>query len=176
MPTSPYMRVCYLIAFKLHWLACLFAKRVFLTVGAFFKHADLLMKLTEGTGPDGTVAQIGQIVIDWVCMHIKYVGVYLVSVIFQYFPVSTCKNVHLPSCQVWMLTKSIAATSLQLKPFSTRKSRTGGCRTSCSAAWSPPSAGNWTSGVSWISHVHAWWNTHCCCEKSSDTLLLIIQT
>lgn len=32
-----------------------------------FKHsADLLMKLTEGTGPDGTVAQIGQIVIDWV--------------------------------------------------------------------------------------------------------------
>lgn len=26
------------------------------------------MKLTEGTGPDGTVAQIGQIVIDWVCM------------------------------------------------------------------------------------------------------------
>ncbi|KAI3370661.1 hypothetical protein L3Q82_007224 [Scortum barcoo] len=28
-------------------------------------HEDLLMKLTEGTGPDGTVAQIGQIVIDW---------------------------------------------------------------------------------------------------------------
>lgn len=27
------------------------------------------MKLTEGTGPDGTVAQIGQIVIDWVCMQ-----------------------------------------------------------------------------------------------------------
>lgn len=28
--------------------------------------ADLMMKLTKGTGPDGTVAQIGQIVIDWV--------------------------------------------------------------------------------------------------------------
>ncbi|XP_070686572.1 neuroepithelial cell-transforming gene 1 protein-like [Pempheris klunzingeri] len=28
-------------------------------------HEDLLIKLTEGTGPDGTVAQIGQIVIDW---------------------------------------------------------------------------------------------------------------
>ncbi|MEQ2247852.1 nucleolar protein net1 [Ilyodon furcidens] len=28
-------------------------------------HEYLLMKLTEGTGPDGTVAQIGQIVIDW---------------------------------------------------------------------------------------------------------------
>ncbi|XP_042268770.1 neuroepithelial cell-transforming gene 1 protein-like [Thunnus albacares] len=28
-------------------------------------HEDLLMKLTEGTGPDGTVAQIGRIVIDW---------------------------------------------------------------------------------------------------------------
>uniref|UniRef100_A0A8C2WRT3 Neuroepithelial cell transforming 1 n=1 Tax=Cyclopterus lumpus TaxID=8103 RepID=A0A8C2WRT3_CYCLU len=28
-------------------------------------HEDLLMKLTEGTGPDGTVAHIGQIVIDW---------------------------------------------------------------------------------------------------------------
>uniref|UniRef100_A0A8C9ZH84 Neuroepithelial cell transforming 1 n=1 Tax=Sander lucioperca TaxID=283035 RepID=A0A8C9ZH84_SANLU len=28
-------------------------------------HEDLLMKLMEGTGPDGTVAQIGQIVIDW---------------------------------------------------------------------------------------------------------------
>ncbi|TMS05262.1 Neuroepithelial cell-transforming gene 1 protein [Larimichthys crocea] len=28
-------------------------------------HEDLLMKLTEGTGPDGTVAEIGQIVIDW---------------------------------------------------------------------------------------------------------------
>uniref|UniRef100_A0A8P4KP72 Neuroepithelial cell transforming 1 n=2 Tax=Dicentrarchus labrax TaxID=13489 RepID=A0A8P4KP72_DICLA len=28
-------------------------------------HEDLLMKLTEGTNPDGTVAQIGQIVIDW---------------------------------------------------------------------------------------------------------------
>ena len=26
------------------------------------------MKLTMGTGPDGTVAQIGQIVIDWVCV------------------------------------------------------------------------------------------------------------
>lgn len=46
---------------------CLLAKKVFLTV-CFFKSADLLMKLTEGTGPDGTVAQIGQIVIDWVCM------------------------------------------------------------------------------------------------------------
>uniref|UniRef100_A0A3B3ZQQ6 DH domain-containing protein n=1 Tax=Periophthalmus magnuspinnatus TaxID=409849 RepID=A0A3B3ZQQ6_9GOBI len=28
-------------------------------------HQALLMKLTEGTGPDGTVAQIGQIVIEW---------------------------------------------------------------------------------------------------------------
>lgn len=28
-------------------------------------HQDLLMKLTEGTGPDGRVAQIGQIVINW---------------------------------------------------------------------------------------------------------------
>ncbi|XP_029008456.1 neuroepithelial cell-transforming gene 1 protein-like [Betta splendens] len=28
-------------------------------------HEDLLMKLTEGTGSDGTVAQIGQIVINW---------------------------------------------------------------------------------------------------------------
>ncbi|XP_031719472.1 neuroepithelial cell-transforming gene 1 protein-like [Anarrhichthys ocellatus] len=28
-------------------------------------HEDLLMKLTVGTGPDGTVAQIGRIVIDW---------------------------------------------------------------------------------------------------------------
>ncbi|XP_068448315.1 neuroepithelial cell-transforming gene 1 protein-like [Clinocottus analis] len=28
-------------------------------------HEDLLMKLMEGTGPDGTVAEIGQIVIDW---------------------------------------------------------------------------------------------------------------
>ncbi|XP_038561909.1 neuroepithelial cell-transforming gene 1 protein-like [Micropterus salmoides] len=28
-------------------------------------HEDLLMKLTEGTGPDGTINQIGQIVIDW---------------------------------------------------------------------------------------------------------------
>ena len=27
-----------------------------------------MMKLTEETGPDGTVAQIGQIVIDWVCI------------------------------------------------------------------------------------------------------------
>ncbi|KAM7002170.1 neuroepithelial cell-transforming gene 1 protein-like [Tautogolabrus adspersus] len=28
-------------------------------------HEELLTKLTEGTGPDGTVAEIGQIVIDW---------------------------------------------------------------------------------------------------------------
>ncbi|XP_077566996.1 neuroepithelial cell-transforming gene 1 protein-like [Stigmatopora nigra] len=28
-------------------------------------HEDLLMKLTNGTGPDGTVAEIGQMVIDW---------------------------------------------------------------------------------------------------------------
>lgn len=28
--------------------------------------AELLVKLSEGTGTDGTVAQIGQIVIDWV--------------------------------------------------------------------------------------------------------------
>lgn len=39
---------------------------LFLTVCVFLC-ADLLMKLTEGTGPDGTVAEIGQIVIDWVC-------------------------------------------------------------------------------------------------------------
>lgn len=45
---------------------------VFLTmcVPFFFLSADLLMKLTEGTGPDGTVAQIGQIVIDWVCVDV----------------------------------------------------------------------------------------------------------
>lgn len=35
-------------------------------------HAELLMKLTEGIGPDGTIAQIGQIVIDWVCMVATY--------------------------------------------------------------------------------------------------------
>ncbi|XP_057692217.1 neuroepithelial cell-transforming gene 1 protein-like [Corythoichthys intestinalis] len=28
-------------------------------------HEDLLMKLTDGTGPDGTVAEIGQMVINW---------------------------------------------------------------------------------------------------------------
>ncbi|KAF3855043.1 hypothetical protein F7725_023098 [Dissostichus mawsoni] len=28
-------------------------------------HEDLLMKLTEGTGPDGTISQIGQMIIDW---------------------------------------------------------------------------------------------------------------
>lgn len=31
---------------------------------------ELLKKLDEETGPDGTVAQIGQIVIDWVWMDI----------------------------------------------------------------------------------------------------------
>lgn len=33
----------------------------------FYQIAELLKKLDEETGPDGTVAQIGQIVIDWVC-------------------------------------------------------------------------------------------------------------
>lgn len=70
-----------------------------LTVGASFKHADLLMKLTEGTGPDGTVAQIGQIVIDWVCMHIIYVGVYLGSVIFQYFQCRLVKTFLFPAAR-----------------------------------------------------------------------------
>lgn len=37
----------------------------------FFHHfAELLKKLDEETGPDGTVAQIGQIVIDWVCADV----------------------------------------------------------------------------------------------------------
>lgn len=39
----------------------------FLTMCAL-NPVDLLMKLTEGTGPNGTVGQIGQTVIDWVCM------------------------------------------------------------------------------------------------------------
>lgn len=39
----------------------------------FFNHfAELLKKLDEETGPDGTVAQIGQIVIDWVRMDIHH--------------------------------------------------------------------------------------------------------
>lgn len=45
------------------------------------------MKLREGTGPDGTVAQIGQIVIDWVCVaafkHIIGFYIFLTSVIFK---------------------------------------------------------------------------------------------
>lgn len=44
--------------------------KVFLRLIALFNSADLLMKLTEGTGPDGRVTEIGQIVIDWVCKHI----------------------------------------------------------------------------------------------------------
>lgn len=59
-------------------------------MGAFCKPADLLMKLTEGTGPDGTVAQIGQIVIDWVCMHI--IRVY-VSVFTLYSSSSNITNI-----------------------------------------------------------------------------------
>lgn len=38
----------------------------------FYHFAELLKKLDEETGPDGTVAQIGQIVIDWVCMDIHH--------------------------------------------------------------------------------------------------------
>lgn len=38
-----------------------------------------MLKLTEGTGPDGTVAQIGHIVIDWVCMVAHFT-----PVIFKY--------------------------------------------------------------------------------------------
>lgn len=51
-----------------------------------FLSIDLLLKLREGTGPDGTVAQIGQIVIDWVCMvaYKHIIGLYfLTSVIFK---------------------------------------------------------------------------------------------
>ena len=33
-----------------------------------------MVKLTEETGPDGTVAQIGQIVIDWVCIQSKQIN------------------------------------------------------------------------------------------------------
>lgn len=80
------------------------------------------------------------------------------------------------SCPVSTPTKTTAATSLLPKPCWTRKSRTGGCRISCSAVWSHPSAGSWTSGASLTSLVHVWWNTRCCCERSSDTLLPITQT
>lgn len=45
--------------------------KVFLMLFGLFNSADLLMKLTEETGPDGRVAEIGQIVIDWVCKHIS---------------------------------------------------------------------------------------------------------
>lgn len=38
----------------------------------FHNFAELLKKLDKETGPDGTVAQIGQIVIDWVRTHIRY--------------------------------------------------------------------------------------------------------
>ena len=45
--------------------------------------SDLMMKLTEETGPDGTVAQIGQIVIDWVCTvaykHIIRAYIYMLA-------------------------------------------------------------------------------------------------
>lgn len=38
----------------------------------FYHFAELLKKLDEETGPDGTVDQIGQIVIDWVRMAIHH--------------------------------------------------------------------------------------------------------
>lgn len=63
MHTSPYMKVRY------------YQTLFFIVILSHISNhmctilsADLLMKLTEETGPDGTVAQIGQIVIDWVRM------------------------------------------------------------------------------------------------------------
>ncbi|XP_075998385.1 neuroepithelial cell-transforming gene 1 protein-like [Genypterus blacodes] len=41
-------------------------KQIFGDLDAYIPlHEDLLQKLTEGTGPNGTVGQIGQIVVDW---------------------------------------------------------------------------------------------------------------
>lgn len=38
----------------------------------FFTQSDLLAQLAMATGPDGTVGQIGKIVVDWVNIYSLY--------------------------------------------------------------------------------------------------------
>lgn len=75
-----------------------------------------------------------------------------------------------------MLTRTTAAISWQPRRCWTRRSRTRGCRTSCSAASSPPSAASWISGASWTSHAHGLSSIPCCSRRSWDTHQWTTQT
>lgn len=41
-------------------------------------HEDLLAQLSKATGPDGTVGQIGQIVVSWVSVRASYTSISLI--------------------------------------------------------------------------------------------------
>ncbi len=40
------------------------------SANSFFTQSDLLAHLAKATGPDGTVGQIGKIVVDWVIISL----------------------------------------------------------------------------------------------------------
>ncbi len=43
------------------------------SANSFFTQSDLLAHLAKATGPDGTVGQIGKIVVDWVIIFLLIV-------------------------------------------------------------------------------------------------------
>ncbi len=43
------------------------------SANSFFTQSDLLAHLAKATGPDGTVGQIGKIVVDWVIIYLLIV-------------------------------------------------------------------------------------------------------
>lgn len=127
-------------------------------------HEDLLAQLSKATGPDGTVGQIGQIVVSWVSFD---------STTPLFDSVETCLeraifrvSIFPYSCQGLTPTRTTAATSWQPRLSWTRRNRTHVYRTSCSAAWSHPSAESLTCGPSWMSHALAWSSTRFCSKRS----------
>lgn len=79
------------------------------------------------------------------------------------FSSSTC------SYPVWTPTTATAVTRWPQKPYWTIKSRTTGCTTFYSAAWSRPSVASWTCGTFWTSHAAGLSNIHCCYVRFSNT-------
>lgn len=58
------------------------------SANSFFTRSDLLAQLEKATGPDGTVGQIGKIVVNWVRVFLLSLYYYEMHIIVEH-----CKSV-----------------------------------------------------------------------------------
>lgn len=62
------------------------------STNSFFTRSDLLAQLEKATGPDGTVGQIGKIVVNWVSILLLPLYYYEMHIIVKH-----CKSVKINS-------------------------------------------------------------------------------